>query len=286
VLGALIGIALHHLIGSAQADPWGTLAVIVVVVSIGAYFITASYAAFVTCLVIALAPLYALTTPGGARYPARLPAGGEPPRGGGGPRHSPRRSGHGRPAPCRLTRTGSRPVPDRAGRRPPGAALGPSPTRERAARPPVRGRPSGTHHRPARTAIAWPPRRRHNGYAAHQDPHYDHRGPRPPGRWRYPLRQARSQFRQARPQSAFPVGRGRRRPRADAHRAPRPRQAPDLDPCREAEFSRPSPSARDKYRGDRDGGANAVFHGSPAAVRRSRRETARRPRPSSGALKP
>jgi hypothetical protein len=56
---------LHHLIGSAQADPWGTLAVIVVALSIGAYFITVNYAAFVTCLVIMLAQLYPLTAPGG-----------------------------------------------------------------------------------------------------------------------------------------------------------------------------------------------------------------------------
>jgi uncharacterized membrane protein YccC len=65
VLGAAIGIALHHLIGSAQADPWGTLAVIVVAMSMGAYFITVNYAAFVTCLVITLVQLYALTAPGG-----------------------------------------------------------------------------------------------------------------------------------------------------------------------------------------------------------------------------
>jgi uncharacterized membrane protein YccC len=68
VLGAVIGIALHHLIGSAQADPWGTLAVIVVAMSMGAYFITVNYAAFVTCLVITLVQLYALTAvtaPGG-----------------------------------------------------------------------------------------------------------------------------------------------------------------------------------------------------------------------------
>jgi uncharacterized membrane protein YccC len=65
VLGAVIGIALHHLIGSAQADPWGTLAVIVIAMSIGAYFITVNYAAFVTCLVITLVQLYALTAPGG-----------------------------------------------------------------------------------------------------------------------------------------------------------------------------------------------------------------------------
>jgi uncharacterized membrane protein YccC len=65
VLGAVIGIALHHLIGSAQADPWGTLAVIVVAMSMGAYFITVNYAAFVTCLVVTLVQLYALTAPGG-----------------------------------------------------------------------------------------------------------------------------------------------------------------------------------------------------------------------------
>jgi uncharacterized membrane protein YccC len=68
VLGAVIGIALHHLIGSAQADPWATLAVIVVAMSAGAYFITVNYAAFVTCLVItlvALTALTALTAPGG-----------------------------------------------------------------------------------------------------------------------------------------------------------------------------------------------------------------------------
>ena len=65
VLGAVIGIALHHLIGSAQADPWGTLAVIVVAMSVGAYFITVNYAAFVTCLVITLTQLYALTAPSG-----------------------------------------------------------------------------------------------------------------------------------------------------------------------------------------------------------------------------
>jgi hypothetical protein len=52
-------------IGSAQADPWGTLAVIVVAMSIGAYFITVNYAAFVTCLVITLVRLYAFTAPGG-----------------------------------------------------------------------------------------------------------------------------------------------------------------------------------------------------------------------------
>jgi uncharacterized membrane protein YccC len=65
VLGAVIGILSHHLIGSAQADPWGTLAVIVVALSIGAYLITVSYAAFVTCLVITLTQLYTLTAPGG-----------------------------------------------------------------------------------------------------------------------------------------------------------------------------------------------------------------------------
>jgi uncharacterized membrane protein YccC len=65
VLGAVIGIAVHHLIGPAQADPWGTLAVIVAALSIGAYFITVNYAAFVTCLVITLAQLYPLTAPGG-----------------------------------------------------------------------------------------------------------------------------------------------------------------------------------------------------------------------------
>jgi hypothetical protein len=64
-LGAVIGIALHHLIGSAQADPRGTLAVIVVAMSVGAYFITVNYAAFVTCLVITLVQLHAFTAPGG-----------------------------------------------------------------------------------------------------------------------------------------------------------------------------------------------------------------------------
>ena len=131
VLGAVIGIALHHLIGSAQADPWGTLAVIVVAMSIGAYFITVNYAAFVTCLVITLVQLYALTTPGGldtllayrlaenllgaavglivallvcrsppqrsSGPPARLPPSPEQVR--GEPRHATRRSGLRRPAP-------------------------------------------------------------------------------------------------------------------------------------------------------------------------------------------
>jgi hypothetical protein len=99
--------------------------------------------------------------------PARLPASPEQLR--GGHRHAPRRSGHGCAAPRRFARTGSGPVPDRAGRRPPGATLGPSPLRGRAARLPVRGRSSGTHHRPARTFIAQPPRRHHNGQAAHRD---------------------------------------------------------------------------------------------------------------------
>jgi hypothetical protein len=65
VLGAVIGIALHHVIGSAQADPWGTLAVIVVALSIGAYFITVNYAAFVTCLVVMLTQVYPLTASSG-----------------------------------------------------------------------------------------------------------------------------------------------------------------------------------------------------------------------------
>jgi hypothetical protein len=65
VVGAVIGIALNHLIGSAQADPWGTLAVIVVALSLAAYAITVSYAAFVTFLVITLVQVYALTAPGG-----------------------------------------------------------------------------------------------------------------------------------------------------------------------------------------------------------------------------
>jgi Fusaric acid resistance protein-like len=65
VVGAAAGLGLHHLIGSGQADPWGTLAVIVAAMTVGAYFISVNYAAFVACLVIALAQVYAYAAPGG-----------------------------------------------------------------------------------------------------------------------------------------------------------------------------------------------------------------------------
>ena len=65
VLGGVIGLALHHLIGSADPGSWATLTVVIVAMSIGAYFILINYAVFVTCLVITLAQVHAFTTPGG-----------------------------------------------------------------------------------------------------------------------------------------------------------------------------------------------------------------------------
>jgi uncharacterized membrane protein YccC len=63
VVGAVAGIAIHHLVGLSR--PWWTLTVIVLALTIGAYFITVSYPLFVTGLVIALVQLYALDTSSG-----------------------------------------------------------------------------------------------------------------------------------------------------------------------------------------------------------------------------
>jgi hypothetical protein len=58
-IGGVIGVVIHDLIGPEAA--WWTIAIIVVAaLTIGAYAIKASYAVFVTCLVISLAQVYAL----------------------------------------------------------------------------------------------------------------------------------------------------------------------------------------------------------------------------------
>jgi len=60
-VGAVIGVVIHDLIGPEPA--WWTIAIVIVAaLTIGAYAIKASYAVFVTCLVISLAQLYALET--------------------------------------------------------------------------------------------------------------------------------------------------------------------------------------------------------------------------------
>jgi uncharacterized membrane protein YccC len=64
VAGAVIGVALHHLIGPHH--PLATLGVIVLALTFGAYFITTAYPLFVTGLVIALVQLYGLTEGGRA----------------------------------------------------------------------------------------------------------------------------------------------------------------------------------------------------------------------------
>jgi len=57
----VIGVVIHDLIGPEPA--WWTIAIVIVAaLTIGAYAIKASYAVFVTCLVISLAQLYALET--------------------------------------------------------------------------------------------------------------------------------------------------------------------------------------------------------------------------------
>ena len=57
----MIGVVIHDLIGPEPA--WWTIAIVIVAaLTIGAYAIKASYAVFVTCLVISLAQLYALET--------------------------------------------------------------------------------------------------------------------------------------------------------------------------------------------------------------------------------
>lgn len=62
ILGGVLGLGIYHLVGPEH--PWWTLLVIVGALTIGAYTISASYPVFVTCLVIALAQLYA--TAGGS----------------------------------------------------------------------------------------------------------------------------------------------------------------------------------------------------------------------------
>lgn len=64
VIGAVVGIAIHDLVGLGHPE-W-TLTVIVLALTMGAYFITISYPLFVTGLVIALVQLYALTTTSGS----------------------------------------------------------------------------------------------------------------------------------------------------------------------------------------------------------------------------
>jgi uncharacterized membrane protein YccC len=57
--GGVIGVVIHDLIGPGAA--WWTIAIIIVAaLTIGAYAMKISYAAFVTCLVISLAQVYAL----------------------------------------------------------------------------------------------------------------------------------------------------------------------------------------------------------------------------------
>jgi uncharacterized membrane protein YccC len=62
VLGAVVGVALHDLTGPTH--PWWTLTVIVLALTIGAYFITVFYPLFVFGLVVALTQLYGLETSG------------------------------------------------------------------------------------------------------------------------------------------------------------------------------------------------------------------------------
>ena len=58
-IGGVIGVVIHDLIGPGAA--WWTIAIIIVAaLTIGAYAMKISYAAFVTCLVISLAQVYAL----------------------------------------------------------------------------------------------------------------------------------------------------------------------------------------------------------------------------------
>ena len=62
VCGALIGLAVQELVGH---NPWTIMAIVVIVMTIGAYGQTINYAIFVTCLVTTLIQLYALSTPNG-----------------------------------------------------------------------------------------------------------------------------------------------------------------------------------------------------------------------------
>jgi hypothetical protein len=58
-IGGVIGVVIHDLIGPGPA--WWTIAIIIVaVLTIGAYAMKINYAAFVTCLVIGIAQVYAL----------------------------------------------------------------------------------------------------------------------------------------------------------------------------------------------------------------------------------
>ncbi len=58
-IGAVIGVVIHDLIGPGPA--WWTIAIIIVAAfTIGAYAMKINYAAFVTCLVIGIAQVYAL----------------------------------------------------------------------------------------------------------------------------------------------------------------------------------------------------------------------------------
>jgi hypothetical protein len=59
VIGAVLGIGIHSLIGPGQ--PWWFLTVIVVALTICAYAITVNYPVYVTCLVITLTQVYSLS---------------------------------------------------------------------------------------------------------------------------------------------------------------------------------------------------------------------------------
>ncbi|MGW9031422.1 FUSC family protein, partial [Streptomyces sp. NPDC055722] len=61
--GAVIGVAVVHLIGPGHL--YWTLTVIVVALAIGMWDIQRQYGYFMTCLVVALTQLYALSTPYG-----------------------------------------------------------------------------------------------------------------------------------------------------------------------------------------------------------------------------
>ena len=64
VLGAILGLGIHYLIGTDH--PWATITVIIVFLTLGAYFITSAYWVFALCLVTALVQLYGITVSSGA----------------------------------------------------------------------------------------------------------------------------------------------------------------------------------------------------------------------------
>jgi uncharacterized membrane protein YccC len=67
IVGAVLGIGIHSLIGSGQ--PWWFLTVVVLALTVCAYAITVNYPMYVACLVIALTQVYAL---GGVDLPPTL----------------------------------------------------------------------------------------------------------------------------------------------------------------------------------------------------------------------